>query len=747
MKKKSNDSQSSPVASDLSPINELEKLRIELHNTKEVLRASQNEYQQLLNYESHGVRIVNKDFSVRLVNRTFARMSGIQAEKCVGKTCYELFPGPYCHTTSCRLVRILSGEEFIQAEIDRVIPSGQVIPCIVNAVPTCNEKGEVDGVIETFTDISEKRQLEGQVKESEDRYRALIELGTEIGEAIVMLQDIDGKEGIQTFVSDQWAKISGYDKEELLGNCFFDLIGEPYRRDSIERHRQKMTGISVPGLYELSILRKDGTQLYIELTGASTIYMGKRANIVYIRDISQRKKAEKEILEAQARISQSEERYHSLFENVPVAIWELDYTDVKLYIDDLRARGVIDFDGYFNNNPKDFRYCFNLRKVIGLNNAVVSLAEADSKEQVLTKIQAQLEKRPARLTNDMKNLVALTQGKTKITYQTYEPSFKGTWNYLNVEFMLAPGCENTWSRVYLTAFDITERVQAENVLKEYQEQLEEKVTERTQQLLAEIEQRREAEKKLSDLYALETKIRCELENQISRRIEFTRMLVHELKTPLSPMLGSSEILLQSLEDNNLMRIAMNIHRGALDLSNRIADLIDLNQGEMGIINLVPEIVNPATILKEIGDYVRPMAERKGQQLSIELEDSLPAAWIDTARLRQITLNLLENASRYTPKGGMVTLKATASNTHLLIQVIDTGCGISKRDQKRLFDPYPMKRAKDNRNNLGIGLPLCKMLVELHGGAIWVNSQKNKGSTFTFTIPLDSSVPRKRRYSK
>jgi signal transduction histidine kinase len=111
-----------------------------------------------------------------------------------------------------------------------------------------------------------------------------------------------------------------------------------------------------------------------------------------------------------------------------------------------------------------------------------------------------------------------------------------------------------------------------------------------------------------------------------------------------------------------------------------------------------------------------MAERKGQQLSIELEDSLPAAWIDTARLRQITLNLLENASRYTPKGGMVTLKATASNTHLLIHVIDTGCGISKRDQKRLFDPYPMKRAKDNRNNLGIGLPLCKMLVERYTGA-------------------------------
>ncbi len=136
---------------------------------------------------------------------------------------------------------------------------------------------------------------EEELQESEERNRALLDLGTEVGESVVMLQDTERGEGIQTFVSYMWPHITGYPKEELLGMSFFNLVHPESRQTSIERHRKKMAGKSMPGLYELSIVRKDGTEVPVELTSTSTTYKGQRANVVFIRDITERKRAEEQL--------------------------------------------------------------------------------------------------------------------------------------------------------------------------------------------------------------------------------------------------------------------------------------------------------------------------------------------------------------------------------------------------------------------------------------------------------------------
>jgi PAS domain S-box-containing protein len=201
-----------------------------------------NEFEQFFDNSKDAVRILNRDFTVRRINRAFAEIASVNQHEVTGKKCWDVFPGPLCHTPDCRLQRILKGEQTIQIEIERMKKDGTIIPCMITASPLIDETGKLTGTIEQFRDITEHRQMEKQVRESEDRYRALIELGTEAGEAIVMLQDIGGKEGIQTFFNDQWPKIIGYTKKELLNTSFFELVHSDDRQASLDRHRQKMAG-------------------------------------------------------------------------------------------------------------------------------------------------------------------------------------------------------------------------------------------------------------------------------------------------------------------------------------------------------------------------------------------------------------------------------------------------------------------------------------------------------------------------
>ncbi len=149
--------------------------------------------------------------------------------------------------------------------------------------------------------IGTRKQAEQVVRESEERYRALVHLGAEVGESIVMLQDNEQGLAIQTFVNDEWPRITGYSREELITMSFFDLVHPEYREASVEGHRRKMAGESIPGVFELLIIRKDGTEVAVELTSAHTTFKGKRATVAYIRDITERKQAEAERKELEQR--------------------------------------------------------------------------------------------------------------------------------------------------------------------------------------------------------------------------------------------------------------------------------------------------------------------------------------------------------------------------------------------------------------------------------------------------------------
>jgi len=284
--------------------------------------------------------------------------------------------------------------------------------------------------------------------------------------------------------------------------------------------------------------------------------------------------------------------------------------------------------------------------------------------------------------------------------------------------------------VVLVFYDVRERKRAEEELAKYRQHLEELVGERTGEL-------RIANEQLQQLYEQERGLRQQLEEEMKRRVEFTRALAHELKTPLTPVVMSSQLLTSELKDETLLRLARNISRGAANLNARIDELLDLARGEIGMLQMKPEQVDVLQLIREVVEDVAPVRLSREQSLILRLPPSLPPVWGDRVRLRQIVLNLLSNSFKFTPAGGRITLRAKQEDGNLVVEVKDTGPGIAEEEQQRLFEPYHrLESDRERLSGLGLGLALCKTLVELHGGRIWVKSRAGRGSTFGFSLPLE-----------
>ncbi|MFC1847414.1 ATP-binding protein [Chloroflexota bacterium] len=258
-------------------------------------------------------------------------------------------------------------------------------------------------------------------------------------------------------------------------------------------------------------------------------------------------------------------------------------------------------------------------------------------------------------------------------------------------------------------------------------------------IVVDIAEREQADKKVQELYQKEASLRQELEAEIEKRVQFTRTLVHELKTPLTPMIAASDLLMEESPDGPLFRLARSINQGAETLGKRIDALLDAAKGELGILELVRTETDLLDLLHRIAEDITPLAYSRNQVLSVKLPASLPKVLIDGERLRQVVVNLLDNSFKFTPEEGKITLRAEKKGDAIIVEVEDTGSGIPVDQQKHLFEAsYHIESQSQHGRGLGLGLALSKLLVELHGGKIWAESQEGKGSKFGFSMPLGSS---------
>jgi signal transduction histidine kinase len=221
--------------------------------------------------------------------------------------------------------------------------------------------------------------------------------------------------------------------------------------------------------------------------------------------------------------------------------------------------------------------------------------------------------------------------------------------------------------------------------------------------------------------------------------EFLANMSHELRTPLNAIIGFSEVLLDpslqvSAEERS--QFLTDIFTSGKHLLGLINEILDLAKVEAGKMELQIEPALLQDVIEAISNTMRPLAVKKSIDLRTECDERLDLIPMDGARIKQVLLNLVGNAVKFTPETGKVWVRAKSENREVQIEVGDTGPGIPPEDQERIFLEF-QQVGKDagKPQGTGLGLALAQKFVEMHGGKIWVTSEAGKGSTFTFTLPL------------
>jgi PAS domain S-box-containing protein len=549
-----------------------------------------------------------------------------------------------------------------------------------------------------FRNISDRKrcQIEQQkaeiaLRQSEHRYRTLFETIDEGFCICEMLFDEEGKPNDYRFlkVNPAFERMTGLYKavgktaKELIPNLeshWFEIYGRVVlNRESIRFENQS---IAMNKWFDVNAFPVDEPQ--------------DRKFAIVFNNITERKQAELEI-------AQQERRYRYIFEAVGISVWEEDFSQVAAAIARLKDSGIEDFPSYFASHPDFVERAIEMVRIIDVNGATIQMCEAESKEQLVSSLSQIF--LPETSEVFIEELLTITAGKTFYSGETVIRTLKG--KRLNVLLTITfPPASEYYDRVIVTLLDITDRQQAQK--------------ERERLLESEKAAREEAE----------------AANRI--KDEFMAILSHELRSPLNPILGWTQLLKTYKTDLQKLDQGLDtIDRNAKLLLELIDDLLDVAKILRGKITLNLAPVNLIKAIEGALDTVSTAAKAKSIAISTRLN---PVGKIngDFARLQQIFWNLLSNAVKFTHNGGKVEVGVDRVGDEAQITVSDNGKGIAPEFLPHVFEYFRQADGSVTRKHggLGLGLAIVRHLVELHGGVIAVTSPGTDcGATFIVSLPL------------
>jgi signal transduction histidine kinase len=238
------------------------------------------------------------------------------------------------------------------------------------------------------------------------------------------------------------------------------------------------------------------------------------------------------------------------------------------------------------------------------------------------------------------------------------------------------------------------------------------------------------------------KVGAETSNRI--KTEFLANMSHELRTPLNAIIGFSDVIMRSMFgplDERYRDYAADIFTSGTHLLKLINEILDLSKLEAKQAELCEEDVDLAAIIQACTHLIEPQAQGAKIQVLTAIDSNLPLIRADDRRMRQILINLLSNAVKFTPEGGQVCVSAALTNGGVAIAVKDTGIGMAPEQIPSALEPFQQIDSKISRRyeGTGLGLPLTKHFVELHGGSLTIESKLDIGTTVTCFLPRERIV--------
>ena len=298
----------------------------------------------------------------------------------------------------------------------------------------------------------------------------------------------------------------------------------------------------------------------------------------------------------------------------------------------------------------------------------------------------------------------------------------GAIRYIKADAVIFRDGQGRPMRLVGSNYDITAHREAELELLRHRHHLEELVAERTGALSVAVSQAQAANRAKST---------------------FLANMSHELRTPLNSVIGFSRLMAASpnMQDDEKRNLAI-IHRSGNHLLRLINEILELSKGEAGRLQAQMEVVALAPLLQEVMDMLGMRAEQQGMALRLDCVAVPPAVLLDATRLRQVLLNLMSNAVKFAG-GGTVTLTVRGERRDgdqwlLSFAVSDTGIGIAREDQQRVFEPFVQADSAGPKDGTGLGLAISREFVQLMKGELTLESTPGQGATFSFSIPAQAA---------
>ncbi len=565
----------------------------------------------------------------------------------IGSSHYNIFP-EISEEVKKLYLRALQGEVIIRPEdfFNRTDGSKRWVHW--EARPWKTADGAIGGIVVLAEDITKRKEAEEELKRREEKYRSLFEQSNDA----IFLNTFDGQ---ILNVNKKACEMFGYTKEEFREMTVLDLLAPDH-----------LAG----GTMGLEDFKKTGNahvySLYIRSNG-ETFDAEVRANVLegypnlvhaVVRDISDKKKAEEELI-------RSENKYRSLFEksNDSIVIHNVDGKIVDA-------------------NKKTYEMLGYSEEEL-LQKNIMDIIVPEDRDIIVDDLKVIDDKDPFR-----------RQGRAIKS--------DGTVIHVDVSISVIKGRKNL---VMAVARDITDRIKSEEAM---------------------------------------LKAKIEAETASRTKSEFLTTMSHELRTPLNSIIGFSSIMLDGITgelEENQEHYLQNISNSGHHLLRMINDILDISKVEAGKMNLHFETLNLDSVTNEVLTMIKPLADKKNLHLIVDIPDDISDISADKAKFKQVMSNLIGNAVKFTNNDGTISISCKATDNKLIVSVTDTGIGISKADQSKLFKPFSQIDSSISRKyeGTGLGLALVKEIIELHHGQIWVESEVGKGTSFIFEIPTDQDV--------